>query len=228
LNYVWCEDSKSGYQFWKEIFETIYPEFNVDSKYNNTRLRKEVSRISEDGNVYYIIIDMATDNPDVLRENIALQKIVEEKKNVYIIKINSFEFALLSFEFFEKWVFAEDDYLKQDRSILLNERDFFVRLIKDGGSAEELDTLKTLLEKYKKTNTEQLAATLLYGITRNTGFETDKSKVGPCFIIDCCNWKDKQSDDICGLSDVSMTAKQKKNELVEKSVLKKAFKEVGL
>jgi hypothetical protein len=37
-------------------------------------------------------------------------------------------------------------------------------------------------------NTEQLSAKRLLEITRNTGFETTKGKLGDCFIVDQCEW----------------------------------------
>ena len=52
--YVWCEDSASGFEFWKNIFKVINPEFTVQTKRNNTELRKAASRIEADGNEYYV------------------------------------------------------------------------------------------------------------------------------------------------------------------------------
>ena len=66
--YVWCEDSASGFEFWKNIFKVINPEFTVQTKRNNTELRKAASRIEADGNEYYILIDSSVDNHDVVRE----------------------------------------------------------------------------------------------------------------------------------------------------------------
>ncbi len=79
-----------------------------------------------------------------------------------------------------------------------------------------------------KVNTEQISAKLLTGITRNTGFETDKAKVGPCFIINCCEWKERMDDDICGLDVSRLTADEKMRQLVDYSILKNAFQEAGL
>lgn len=66
--YVWCEDRGSGYTFWTKVFRVINPEITVQTKENNTGLRKAAMKITEDGNKYYILIDNAVDNPDVLRE----------------------------------------------------------------------------------------------------------------------------------------------------------------
>ena len=95
--YLWCEDRGSGYQFWCNICGYLYPDITVESKINNSRLRIAVDQIRDDGNEYYILIDAAADNPDVLRENQAMRKNAAGKANVHLILIHSFEFVLLSF-----------------------------------------------------------------------------------------------------------------------------------
>ncbi|MBR1763892.1 MAG: hypothetical protein IJ746_00685 [Ruminococcus sp.] len=77
--YVLCEDSGSGYQFWKKLFESLYPDFTLETKKNNSQLSKAVERIEDDGNIYYILIDSAVDNPDVLRELARLKKYMAGK-----------------------------------------------------------------------------------------------------------------------------------------------------
>ena len=226
--YLWCEDSGAGYQFWKAIFKETYPDIVVISKKGNTGLRKATKGISDDGNHYYIVIDSALDNPDVLRETRRLYENAKDKRNVSIITIHSFEFALLSFDCLDSWVFAEEDELKEKRKDLLADIKTFVELIMSGGDAEKLSGLKDILMKYNKNNNEQLASKLLYEITRNTGFETDKGELGNCFVIDCCDWHERKEDDICGLDNKRITAKEKANILIEHSVLKAAFRKAGL
>jgi len=55
------------------------------------------------------MVDHAIDNADVLRELRRLYRLAEDKSNITIIKIFSFEFILLSFSLLEQWVFAEKD-----------------------------------------------------------------------------------------------------------------------
>ena len=98
--YLWCEDSGSGYQFWHTLCRYLYPDITVESKKNNSRLRAAVGQIEDDGNEYYILMDAAADNPDVLRENQAMRKNAAGKANVHLILIHSFEFVLLSFRLF--------------------------------------------------------------------------------------------------------------------------------
>lgn len=227
-NYIWCEDSASGFQFWKVLFNTVFPNAVVESKQSNSKLSKAAERIREDGNTYYLIIDSAIDNPDVLRELGRLKRSVSGKTNVRIIKIHSFEFSLLSFEQLEDWVFAADDELKEKRKNLLEAKTVFVNLIINSGYANELAKFKALFDFQNKANSEKIAAELLWEITRNTGFETDKSQVGPCFINTCCEWSDRQDDDICGLDNERPTINEKMHQLIKHSVLRSAFKEAGL
>ena len=88
--YAWCEDSGSGFEFWKQIFGTLYPNIIVETKSNNSRLRRAADGIENDGDEYYILMDSFIDNQDVLRELDGLKRCVKEKKNVHMI------YALLS------------------------------------------------------------------------------------------------------------------------------------
>lgn len=226
--YVWCEDSSSGFQFWRALFGALYPDIIIETKQSNSKLRKAAENIKDDGNMYYLIMDMFLDNPDVLRETKHLKKVIENKSNVRLIKIRSFEFSLLSFEYLENWVFAENDELKTARSNLLETKKNFVTLVYHLGNAGQLEELNSLLKKCGISNNEKLASRLLYGITRNTGFETDKSKIGYCFINSCCQWAERGDDDICGLDDSRLTYSQKMYQIKIHSDLSEAFKEAGL
>ncbi len=226
--YVWCEDIGSGYTFWCYILSHLCPEVIVESKGNNSSLRKAVERLADDGNDYYIFIDHAIDNPDVLREVKKLKDSIGNKHNVHEISIHSFEFALLSFNRLEQWVFAEIDDLKKSRRTQLDAKDIFVEIVLNGGEADRLIELKNALNYNAAHNSEQIAAKLLAEITLNTGFETTKKKLGECFIVDCCDWESRQEDDLCGLDATRLSAYNKAKTIVMESVLWKAFLEGGL
>ena len=225
--YIWCEDTGSGFEFWKMIFDTLFDGFVVESKRNNTELCKAVSKLNSDDR-YYVLMDYAIDNPDVLRETQRLYSVVKGKNNVAVIKIHSFEFVLLSFQLLENWVFAEEDELKDKRKKLLELKSEFVDLICNGGEAERLSVLKETLGYSKKLNTEHLSAKILFEITRNTGFETTKGKLGECFINDCCDWKTRGEDDICGLDRKRLASNEKIKTIFDYSVLKDSFAKAGL
>ena len=214
--YVWCEDSGSGYAFWNTVFKIMYPEFIVETKNSNTRLNKAIRQISDDNNLYYVIVDTVLDNQDVLRELTRLKRSIIGKNNIKVIKIHSFEFSFLSFEFLEKWVFAENDDLKEQRKDKLEAREKLVKLISDGGTADELSLFKSVYQYQSKLNTEKIAAKLLTEITRNTGFETNKKQVGFCFINSCCEWDDRQENDLCGLDDKRLSVSEKIEQMVNR------------
>ena len=226
--YVWCEDSKSGYEFWKRIFETLYKDYTVESKKNNSELCKAVSKLAEDENKYYILMDNAIDNPDVMRETQRLYIALKDKKNVFAVKIHSFEFVLLSFRMLEDWVFAKEDELKKKRIKLIELKNLFVSIICNGGDEKNLASMKEELKISGSLNTEQLSAKLLFEITRNTGFETTKGMISDCFMVDCCDWANREDDDICGLDDNRITADKKIKDIFEYSVLKDSFAKAGL
>lgn len=226
--YLWCEDSGSGYLFWCAVCNALFPEIKVETKKTNTGLRKPAGKITSDGNTYYILMDSATDNPDVLRENLQLNKVVKGKANVRIIKLHSFEFALLSFDLLEQWIFAEKDHLRDKRQKYLDARALLIKIQLTLGEGTDLEKLKNLTGQSDNKNTEQIAAKILFEITRNTGFETSKGKLGRCFVNNCCEWDERQKDDICGLDDNRISANKKAELLVNRSILKDAFDRAGL
>lgn len=226
--YLWCEDSGSGFQFWCAMCNALYPEITVETKYSNTGLRKAAGKINPDDNIYFILIDTAVDNPDVLRESKKLNQEINGKSNVHLIKVHSFEFALLSFDFLEEWVFAEEDDLKDKRENFLKARKLLIKLISNGGEASDLSELRELIDYPDKKNTEQIAAKVLFEITRNTGFETNKGKLGQCFVNNCCDFHERQANDICGLDDERLSSEAKAELLLNRSVLKESFERVGL
>ena len=54
MKHIWCEDSGAGYQFWNAVFTMLYDDFEVESKQSNSRLRKAVSKLEDDGEQYYV------------------------------------------------------------------------------------------------------------------------------------------------------------------------------
>ena len=226
--YLWCEDSKSGYQFWRAIFGELFPDVVVETKGSNTGLWRAAHASLSDKDQYYIVMDSAVDNPDVLREMKRLTTEVSEKDNVRMIRLHSFEYALLSFRLLEQWVFAEEDNLKDSRQDLLKSRELFVSCVSSMTDGASLQAFREAFDSYENKNSEQIAAKLLYEITRNTGFETNKTKLGECFVNTCCEWEERQDDDICGLDADRISSAEKAKLLVEHSVINEALKGVGL
>ncbi len=226
--YAWCEDSGSGFDFWKEIFGAIYPNIIVETKSNNSRLRRAAAGIENDGNVYYILMDSFIDNNDVLREIDGLKRCIKNKRNVHVIDVHSFEFVLLSFKSLIQWIFAEQDELKEKRKNFIQARELLIEQTIQSSDVAKLEELEKVFPYIITHNVEQSAAELLYQITRNSGFETDKGRLGECFINSCCEWLSRKDDDICGLDANRFSAYEKKTQILNESVLKSAFEKVGL
>ena len=81
--YLWCEDSGAGYQFWKVMCKELYPHITIETKKGNSKLCKAAEQITEDNNIYYIVLDSAIDNPCVLREVTRLNMIAG-RKMIYV------------------------------------------------------------------------------------------------------------------------------------------------
>ena len=227
--YIWCEDKSAGFQFWTEIFKVVCPEAIVETQNNNSGLRKAVGRIVDADSEYYILMDEAVDNPDVLRELKKINELIKDKRNIKLVDIHSFEYVLLSFELLEDWVFAKEDELREKRAHYLENRRTLIRILSgDILTIEEQEEYGKLLDTYGKNNSEQLTAHLLEEITKNTGFFTNKKLLGRCFVDTCCEWQERAEDDICGLDENRISSDEKKKMIVEHSILKQAFEKVGL
>ena len=79
-----------------------------------------------------------------------------------------------------------------------------------------------------KRELEQLSAKLLFDLTRNTGFEVSKGVLGECWIKSCCEWDQRQEDDICGLDNSKLSVLEKMKRIYAGSSLKTQFPKVGL
>lgn len=49
----------------------------------------------------------------------------------------------------------------------------------------------------------------IFDLTRNTGFEISKWHFGECWRQNCCEWANRQEDDICGLDQTKLSLKDK-------------------
>ena len=79
-----------------------------------------------------------------------------------------------------------------------------------------------------KRELEQLSAKLLFDLTRNTGFEVSKGVLGECWIKSCCEWDERQEDDICGLDYNRRSVFDKMKRIYVGSSLKLQIPKVGL
>ena len=167
---------------------------------NNSELVKAVKAVNDKENKYIIVFDNSFDNLQVYKERRRLMQYAEGKSNILILEIICFEYILLEFDKLIDWIYAPDDEFLTKRADAIRARKSLVKTIRSGDL--NYKTLREIVEydgKLKYHNIEQLAARLLYDLTRNTGFEVSKGKLGDCWTKSCCDWKDRQEHDICGL-----------------------------
>ena len=158
----------------------------------------------------------------------AFEENANEQKNVCLLDIICFEYILLEFTELIEWIYAsEDDFLKKRPGLAifavlvetLQDDDFDYK-----GIREIVDYDKRIEEH----NIEQLSAKLLFDLTRNTGFEVSKGTLGECWIKSCCEWGNRQEDDICGLDHNRLAVFDKMKRIYDGSSLKLQFPKVGL
>lgn len=231
VTYLWIEDrkGKSGYMFWKTFMQQLFPSVVVESKKNNSELVKAVSGLQDSENRYIILFDNSFDNVQIYQEQKRLQQCVSLKKNVMLVDIICFEYLLLEFDSLIDWVFASEDNLRETRSLAISARNKLVKLIASGDLNYKFLKELVIYDKHlEQHNIEQLAAKLLFDITRNTGFEVSKGRIGECWIKSCCEWSGREENDICGLDKTQLSVFKKMNLIYTKTSLCKKLSQADL
>lgn len=229
--YMWTEDrkGKSGYTFWKVFMEQLFPDVIVESKKNNSELVKAVRDLTDDKNKYLIVLDNSFDNLQVYQEQKRLRKYTDSKNNIFIINIICFEYILLEFNKLIDWIYAEGDEFKVKRAKVIDAREQLIEMLQSGNidykSAREIVEYDSKLDKY---NIERLSAKMLFDLTRNTGFEVSKPKIGDCWMKSCCEWQGRQNSDICGLDGRHLPIRSKMKEIYYGSSLCAEFSNIGM
>lgn len=229
--FLWIEDrkGKSSYIFWNCLMEQLCPDVEVVSKKNNSELVKAVKNLDDTDNRYVVVFDNSFDNLQVVMEQKLLKQYVVKKENVVLMDIICFEYILLQFKNLIDWIYAPDDEFLKKRAGAVAVREKLMNSIES-----ETMNYKDIIEivEYDKQiveyNIEQFSAKLLFDLTRNTGFEVSKGKIGECWIKSCCEWFDREEDDICGLDYSRLSIYDKMKNIYEGTCLKEQFHAVGL
>ena len=229
--FLWIKDrkEKSRYTFWKTLMGQLAPNVIVESKTNNSELVKAVINLKDEHNKYIIIFDNSFDNLQVAMEQKRLKECADKKDNVYLIDIICFEYIILEFADLLNWVYAPDDifFIKRENAIFARKK--LIESIDSGNM--NYSGIKEIIQydgKVAEHNVEQLAAKILYDLTRNTGFEISKGKMGECWTVSCCEWKSREDSDVCGLDFNRMTIFEKMQRIYERTCLKEQLGKVGL
>ena len=229
--YLWLEDrdGKSGYIFWQTFMKQLCPEIVVESKKNNSELVKAVKGLKDAENRYIIVFDNSFDNLQVVTEQKLLRKYADKKDNVFLLDIVCFEYLLLEFENLIAWIYApEDEFLTKRRKAIMA-REKLVYAIQNGEfNYKDIQAIVEYCERVENYNIEQLSTKILFDLTRNTGFEVSKGKVGVCWIKSCCEWKNRMDDDICGLDNSRLQLNDKMKHIYMGTTLTIQFQNIGL
>ena len=229
--YLWIEDrkDKASYTFWKTMMAKLCPEVIVESKKNNSELVKDVRKLEDEENRYIIVFDNSFDNLQVYQEQKILKKYVDIKANVHMMDIICFEYILLEFDKLIDWIYAVDDEFLVKRVATINAREKFVESLQTGEmNYKAIEVVMSYDAKLDEHNVEQLSAKLLFDLTRNTGFEVTKGKIGDCWIESCCEWSDRHEDDVCGLDNGRLSVEEKMRSIYQGTSLCVKFAGVGL
>lgn len=229
--YLWIEDSreKAGYIFWQTLMGEIYPDVIVESKKNSSELVKAVKALSDTSHRYIIVYDNSFDNLQIYQERKRLKQYVDGKDNVLLMDVICFEYILLEFDDLLNWIYGADDEFLIKRAGAVRARNRLVETLRlgelDYKVIQEVAAYDNRLENH---NIEQLSAKLLFDLTRNTGFEVSKGRIGDCWILSCCEWKKRQNDDLCGLDEKRLSLTEKMKSIYMGTSLREEFLNIGL
>lgn len=145
------------------------------------------------------------------------------------MKLICFEYTLLEFDKLISWIYAPDDEFLEKRAAAVAARKKLVDALNEGDvNYKELREVIAYDNNLKEHNIEQLSAKLLFDLTRNTGFEVSKGKIGECWIKSCCDWSERKPDDICGLDKTRLSIREKMKNIYYGTSLCKEFSRAGM
>ena len=229
--YLWIEDriEKSSYKFWTTLMQELCPEVTVESKTNNHELVKAVKGLTDNENRYIIALDNSFDNVQIYMEQKRLKEATDKRNNVFLLNLICFEYTLLEFDKLIDWIYAYEDEFREKRSKAIAAREKLVEIIKSGEmNYKAIQEIMDYDNNLNNHNVEQLSAKLLFDLTRNTGFEVSKGELGECWRQNCCEWAERQEDDICGLDQIRLTLNEKMRSIYFGTSLCCEFKKSGL
>ena len=212
--YLWIEDriGKASYIFWTVFMQELCPNVIVEGKMNNRELVKAVKGLNDKENRYIIALDNSFDNVQVYMEQKVLKEATEKRDNVFLLNLICFEYTLLEFNKLIEWIYASEDEFSDSGDL----------------NYKEIQEILDYDRNLSNHNIEQLAAKLLFDLTRNTGFEVSKGNLGECWRQNCCEWADRQEDDICGLDQTKLSLNEKMRYIYLETSLHREFENIGL
>lgn len=229
--YLWIEDriGKASYKFWTTFMHEVCPEVIVESKMNNRELVKAVKGLTDRENRYIIALDNSFDNVQIYMEQKILKEAADKRNNVFLLDLICFEYTLLEFNKLIDWIYAPEDEFREKRAGAIAARKKLVQIISSGQiNYKEIQEILDYDGNLCNHNIEQLSAKLLFDLTKNTGFEVSKGNLGECWRRDCCEWTERQEDDICGLDQMKLSLNDKMKSIYSGTSLQREFENIGL
>lgn len=229
--YLWIEDriGKSSHMFWTIFMQEVCPDVIVESKKNNSELVKAVKGLTDKENRYIIAFDNSFDNVQLYMEQKILKEAAKMRDNVFLLELICFEYTLLEFDKLIDWIYAPEDEFREKRAGVIAARNRLVQMISTGDvNYKEIQEIIDYDASLTEHNIEQLSAKLLLDLTRNTGFEVSKGLLGECWKQNCCEWEERQDDDICGLDHSRLSLREKMKSILFGTSLCIEFENIGL
>jgi len=231
--YLWTEDreNKSGFLFWKMLMSCLYPEVIVESKMDNVGLVKAVQGLKYkniENDRYIIAMDNSFDNDQVVREMRAMKNAIDNNHNICLLHLISFEYVLLSFDKLLDWIYAEEDEFRVTRATEIVAREALIKALDSQIEYKSISAIKYMVNDIDEYNIEQLTEKLLFRLTRNTGFEVSKGNLGECWRVACCNFSQREQDDMCGLESNRISLVNKAKIIFDNTLIKSEFQRLKM
>ena len=83
-------------------------------------------------------------------------------------------------------------------------------------------------DEFLQKRARAIVSKVIIRFDKNTGFEVSKGTLGECWIKSCCEWDERQEDDICGLDYNRLSVFDKMKRIYVGSSLKLQIPKVGL
>lgn len=185
MKYLWTEDERAGFHFWKLVNQLFFESaLVVESKESNQGILDALTVLEpEDNDEYYIAFDYVTDNQDIRNKYRLLKSIAAKSKGkIIILDIICFEHLILAFDRLAAWTgTGKEDKIKIRKEVLSAIENHRINLLKIGDE-------KTLqyLAGFKKYSTERVMKSLLGEFTQNEKWSVKGVLMGECWYKDCC------------------------------------------
>lgn len=197
MKYLWTEDSRAGFHYWKLVNEYLFESsLIVESKGSNQGLLDAVRDLKPQAeDVYYIAFDIVYDNMDIMNKYMELQSLAERNpKNIILLDITCFEAVIFQFKYLVEWTGSGRKDKIAIRKVLLEA--FKYHKI-DIDAIEDSKTLN-YLRGFKNYSTEKVLKSITNELTDKDEWSIKGENMGRCWYKDCCI-VENTSKKFCGM-----------------------------